>query len=66
MTTRPPFRSIELESDSNMDSSRIYLMNINKKSPLKLLPLVLIMDDICYYYNGKDINTNQARYNSYH
>lgn len=66
MTTRPPFRSLDVESHFNMDSSRMYMMDINKKSPLKFLPLILVIEDICYYYNGKDFNTDQARYSSYH
>lgn len=66
MTTRPPFRSLEIESDVIMDSSRIHMINKNKKSPLKILPLILVIDDICYYYNGKDPYKNQFRYSSYH
>lgn len=66
MTTRPPFRQIELESNSLMDNSKIYLANRHKKTNLELLPLIIDVDNSCYFYNGKDFKTGLARYTSYH
>lgn len=65
-TTRPPFRPLEIQSEAPMDNSWIYLVNPNEKIHLQLLPLVIDIDDNCYYYNGKDYETGQARYSSYH
>lgn len=66
MTTRMPFRPLEVESNSVMDSLKIYLINRNKRDPLELLPLIMFIDEVCYFYNGKDFETGKARYNSYY
>lgn len=65
MTTRPPFRPVKIESELAMDNNRLYMVNPNKKRPLKILPLIQIINDIAYYYNGME-NTGVARFNSYH
>ncbi|MFA0847162.1 MAG: UvrD-helicase domain-containing protein [Methanobacterium formicicum] len=66
MTSRPPFRQIEIESNTTMDNTRIYLTNKNKKTHLEILPLLIDVDNSCYFYNGKDFKTGMARYCSYH
>ncbi len=66
MTSRAPFRQIEIESDNIMDNTKIYLANKNKKTHLEILPLIIDIENSCYFYNGKDFKTGMARYCSYH
>ncbi|MFU2191995.1 UvrD-helicase domain-containing protein [Methanobacterium sp. MZD130B] len=66
MTSRAPFRQIEIESTSSMDNTKIYLANRNKKTHLEILPLIIDIENSCYFYNGKDFQTGMARYCSYH
>lgn len=66
MTTRMPFRPQHILSNNPMDNTKIYLITRNKRDPIELLPLIMFIDDICYFYNGKDFETGNARYNSYY
>lgn len=66
MTSRAPFRQIEVKSNITMDNTKIYLANRNKKTHLEILPLLIDIDNSCYFYNGKDFHTGMARYCSYH
>lgn len=66
MTTRPPFKTRQVETTSLMDSSNLYLLNENQKKPLEILPFFLIMNEVCYYYNGYIREEDAARYVSYH
>ena len=66
MGTNPRFKPINIESDLPMDTSKVYMITNNKRTPIELLPLLRIQNDVCYYYNGKDNHNNQSRYCSYH
>ena len=66
MTSRAPFRQIEVKSKISMDNSKIYLVNRNKKTHLEILPLLIDIDNSCYFYNGKDFQSGMAKYCSYH
>lgn len=66
MSTKFPFRAVKIKSNEPMDSSRIYLVTEHKRDHMELLPLIINVDDICYFYNGRDDETGQARYCSYH
>ena len=66
MTTRSPFRPMNLDSNAPLDNSKLYLATSSKKDHLELLPLFINVDDVCYFYNGKNEETGLARYNSYH
>lgn len=66
MTTRAPFRSVEVTSMVPLDVDKIYLVNKGEKSPLELLPFVLDVEDVCYYYDGNDPDEKMARYVCYY
>lgn len=66
MTTRAPFRSVEVTSRVPLDGDKIYLVNKGEKSPLELLPFVLDVADVCYYYDGNDPDEKMARYVCYY
>lgn len=48
------FEELKITSPSKMELGKLYILTKNSIDPLKLLPLVLIRDDICYFFNGKD------------
>ena len=66
MTTRAPFRSVEVTSMVPLDVDKIYLVNKGEKSPLELLPFLLDVEDVCYYYTGNDPDEKMARYVCYY
>jgi len=66
MGTNSRFKPINIESEIPMDKNKVYMITKNKRMPIELLPLIMVQNDICYYYNGKDYENDQARYCSYH
>lgn len=66
MSTRPPFKPINIETVKLMDKSKIYLITENQRKPMELLPFILVKNEICYYYSGKDYESGKARYVSYY
>lgn len=66
MSTRPPFKPINIETVKLMDKTKIYLVSKNQMYPLELLPFIIVKNEICYYYNGRDYESKKARYVSYY
>ncbi|CEL24792.1 restriction endonuclease subunit S domain-containing protein [Methanobacterium formicicum] len=66
MSTRAPFKPDNIETVKLMDKSKIYLAHENQRKPVELLPFVINLDGACYFYNGRDYESGQARYVSYH
>ncbi|MDO5837111.1 MAG: hypothetical protein Q4P17_11440, partial [Methanobacterium sp.] len=66
MSTRAPFKPGNIETVKLMDKSKIYLVHENQRKPVELLPFVINLDGTCYFYNGRDYESGQARYVSYH
>ena len=66
MSTRAPFKPDNIETVKIMDKSKIYLAYDNQRKPVELLPFIINQGEACYFYNGKDYDTGEARFVSYH
>lgn len=66
MSTRGPFKPGKIETVKLLDKGKIYLVNENQLKPVELLPFIILKDEACYFYNGKNLDKWQARYVSYH
>jgi type III restriction enzyme len=72
MTSRAPFRTIELKTKIPMENEKKYILQKGQLKPLELLPLVEIIEspekeqEACYFYNGIDKKSKVAHYISYH
>lgn len=66
MGTRAPFKPGNIETLKPLDKSKIYLAYKNQRKPVELLPFLINIDNVCYFYNGQDYDTGKARYVSYH
>lgn len=64
--SRTPFAQISLDSNSPMDTSKLYVMHIGSKNPICLLPVIKFQDEgnACYYYNK--ISMGGSRWISFH
>lgn len=72
MTSRAPFKTVEIETKLPMDSTKKYLVYKGQYIPIELLQLVDIVESpekeqqACYFYNGIDRKSKKAHYISYH
>ena len=66
MSTRGPFKPDKIETINLLDKGKIYLVNENQHKPVELLPFIILKDEACYFYNGKNMENWEARYVSYH
>ena len=66
MSTRGPFKPDRIETVTLLDKRKIYFVTENQHKPVELLPFIILKDESCYFYNGKNMEQQNARFVSYH
>ncbi|NMC68252.1 MAG: hypothetical protein GYA61_08520 [Spirochaetales bacterium] len=72
MTSRAPFKSINIKTLEPMDAETKYVIHKDQMVPVPLLPLFDVIEspekeqEACYYYNGIDSKEKIAQFISYH
>jgi len=70
MGTRTPFKKKSVETSTQMDTKKLYLIHDNQLEPIELLPFIRLMEspkteqNACYFYNR--LNKDGVRWVSYH
>jgi len=66
MSSRAPFKPLNVETTCLMDSNKIYLISENQRTPIEFLPFIHVKNESCYFYNDYNEKENSARFVSYH